>query len=66
MRIKSIGKGPLKDKNIPEGFVITMIDKQRVYTTADVEKLLKDKTGSVLIDGVTKDGEEESYAIRIK
>lgn len=66
VRLKSIGKGPLKDKNIPEGFVITMIDKQRVYTTADVEKLLKDKTGSVLIDGVTEDGEEESYAIRIK
>lgn len=66
VRLKSIGKGPLKDKNIPEGFVITMIDKQRVYTTSDVEKILTEKTGSVLIDGVTKDGVEESYAIRIK
>jgi len=42
-----------------------MIDKQRVYTTKDVEKILEDKTGSVLIDGVLPDGTEESYAIRI-
>lgn len=66
VRIKSVGKGPLKDKGIPEGFVITMIDKQRVYTTKDVVKVIEDKTGSILIDGVTEDGEEESFALRIK
>ncbi|MFT7590327.1 MAG: serine protease Do [bacterium] len=66
VRIKSIGKGPLKDKGIPEGFVITMIDKQRVYTTKDVTKIIEDKTGSILIDGVTEDGAEESYAVRKK
>ncbi len=66
VRIKSIGKGPLKDKGIPEGFVITMIDKQRVYTTKDVMKVLEGKTGSILIDGITEDGDEESYAVRIK
>ncbi|MCB0735252.1 MAG: Do family serine endopeptidase [Flavobacteriales bacterium] len=66
VRLKKVTKGPLKDKNIPEGFVITNIDKQRVYTTQDVVKLLENKKGSVLIDGVKKDGSEESYAIRIE
>jgi serine protease Do len=66
VRIKEISKGPLKDKNVPEGFIITMIDKQRVYTTQDVTKSLENKTGSVLLDGVTEDGEEESFAVRIK
>ncbi|MBI1306688.1 MAG: Do family serine endopeptidase [Bacteroidetes bacterium] len=65
VRVKKIAKGPLKDKNIPEGFVITQIDKQRVYTTQDVEKILKTKKGSVLIDGVLPGGKEESFAIRI-
>jgi len=65
VRIKKIRKGPLKDKNIPEGFVITMIDKQRVYTTKDVAKLLENKTGSILIDGIMPDGDEESFAIRV-
>ena len=66
VRIKTLAKGPLKDKNIPEGFVITMIDKQRVYTTKDVVKTLEGKSGSVLIDGVMPDGEEESYAVRLE
>lgn len=43
-----------------------MIDKQRVYTTKDVVKVIEGKTGSILIDGVTEDGEEESYAVRIE
>ena len=66
VRIKRIKDGPLKDKGVPEGFVITMIDKQRVYTTKDVEKALEGKTGSVLIDGVMPDGDEESFAVRIE
>ncbi|MFT5724846.1 MAG: serine protease Do [Bacteroidia bacterium] len=65
VRLKRIGKGPLRDKNVPEGFIITMIDKQRVDTTKDVVKILENKTGSVLIDGLTSDGKEESFAIRI-
>ncbi|MBO6515165.1 MAG: Do family serine endopeptidase [Bacteroidia bacterium] len=66
VRIKKIGKGPLKDKDVPEGFVITTIDKQRVYTTKDVEKLLENKEGSILIDGVMPNGDEESFAIRVE
>lgn len=66
VRVKKIKDGPLREKGVPEGFVITMIDKQRVYTTKDVEKILENKTGSVLIDGVMPNGKEESYAIRIE
>jgi S1-C subfamily serine protease len=66
VRIKKLKNGPLKDKDIPEGFVITKIDKQPVYTTKDAVSLLTGKTGSVLIDGVNPDGEEDSYAIRIE
>jgi len=36
-----------------------------MYTTQDVENALKDKEGSVLIDGVTADGEKEAYAVRL-
>ena len=66
VRITKIAKGPLADKGIPEGFVITMIDKQRVYTTKDVEKLLEGKSGSVLIDGILPNGKEDSFAVRIQ
>jgi len=65
VRIKKIDKGPLKDKNIPAGFVITQIDKQVVRTTQEVTSILEKKRGSVLIDGIMPNGDEESFAIRI-
>ncbi len=66
VRIKKLKSGPLKDKDVPEGFVITKIDKQPVYTTKDAVSLLEGKSGSVLIDGVHSNGEEDSFAIRIE
>lgn len=66
VRIAELNSGPLKAKNIPEGFVITHIDKRRVYTTQDVKAALESASGSVLIDGVSPKGEIESYAIRVE
>jgi Do/DeqQ family serine protease len=65
VRIAKLGNGPLKNKGIPTGFVITTIDKSPVYTTKDVENALKGKYGAVLIEGVTGEGQKEAYAIRL-
>ncbi|MDA8930938.1 PDZ domain-containing protein, partial [Bacteroidia bacterium] len=65
VKISKLGSGELKKKGVPAGFVITHIDKKPMYTTQDVENALKDKEGSVLIDGVTADGEKEAYAVRL-
>jgi serine protease Do len=66
VKISKLNAGVLKRKNVPEGFVITHIDKRSMYTTQDVKKALSDVEGSVLIDGVTNEGSEESFAIRLK
>jgi serine protease Do len=66
VKIKKLYAGVLKQKRVPEGFVITHIDKRKMYTSKDVVKALKAVEGSTLIDGVTSTGKEESYAIRIK
>jgi len=65
VKVAKLGSGQMKSKGIPSGFVITHIDKTPMYTTQDVQKALKDKSGSILIDGVTADGEKEAYAIRL-
>jgi Do/DeqQ family serine protease len=65
VKIAKLGNGAMKEKGIPSGFVITHIDKSPVYTTKDVEAALKDKSGSILIDGVTSNGDKEAYAIRL-
>jgi serine protease Do len=65
VRIAKVGKGALQEKGIPEGFVITHVDKVPMYTTQDVMKALEDKEGAVLIEGVTDDGVKEAYALRL-
>lgn len=66
VKVSKLGNGALKQKGIPSGFVILQIDKVLMYTTQDVEKALKDKSGAVLIEGVTAEGQEEAYAIRLE
>ncbi len=64
--LKKLGKGAFKDEGLEEGFVITSIDKSPVYTTKDIQTMLKDKEGAVLIEGVMPDGKKEAYALKLK
>lgn len=66
VKVAKLGNGILKNTGIPQGFIITHIDKSPMYTTQDVEKVLESKKGAVLIEGVTDEGSEEAYAIRIE
>ncbi len=65
VKITKLGNGAMKRKGIPSDFVITHIDKSPVYSTTDVEYALKEKSGAVLIEGVTFGGSKEAYAIRL-
>ena len=65
VKIVKLGNGVFKQKGVPLGFVITQIDKTPMYTTKDVETLLKGKSGAVLIEGVTSKGDKEAFAIRL-
>jgi len=66
IKITKLGKSPFRDKGIPEGFIITAIDKKPVYTVKDVKTMLEDKRGSVLIDGVMPDGSKDAFAVRVE
>ena len=66
VRITKLAKSPLKDKGIPEGFVITSIDKKPVYTVKDVTSILEDKKGSILIDGIMPNGSKDAFAVRVE
>ncbi|MCB9246828.1 MAG: Do family serine endopeptidase [Flavobacteriales bacterium] len=65
VRLSKVKKGPFADKGISEGFIITHIDKKRVYTTQDVVSQLKAKSGTILVEGVLPNGESEAYALRL-
>jgi len=66
VRIGKVGAGPLRAKNVPQGFIITHVDKRKVTNTKDLSSALKNKKGSILIDGVNSSGEEDSFAVRVE
>jgi serine protease Do len=52
VQVTEIGDGLLRNAGIREGYVITEIDKKPVRSIDDVSKILSNKNGGVLLEGV--------------
>jgi len=52
VQVKNLKKGLLSEAGVREGFIITKIDNKPVNTPKDVEDLLHNKKGGVLIEGI--------------
>lgn len=52
VQITDIGDGLLRNAGIREGYVITEIDKKPIRSIEDVSKILSNKSGGVLLEGV--------------
>ena len=52
VKISKLTGGKLASVGIKEGFIITSINKKKVYTSSDVQKMLENKTVNVLVEGV--------------
>jgi len=61
VKVTSVGNGKLKAAGITKGFIITRIDKKKVYTIEDVYEFLSASEGGVLIEGVEPDGSKGYY-----
>lgn len=66
VKIGNLVKGAFKDAGIPDGFIITKIDKTPVYTAAELKRLLEGKKGAILVEGLLKNGEEAVFGVRLK
>lgn len=51
-----------KETQMREGFIITHIDGKRVKDVEDVAKILENKKGGVMLEGVYEDGSKHYYA----
>jgi len=61
VKVVVVGNGKLKAAGIPKGFIITKIDKKKVYTVDDVYEFLGASEGGVLIEGIEPDGSKGYY-----
>jgi serine protease Do len=61
LKITNLQQGKLKSAGIKEGFIITSIDKKPIYTTEDVQTILQNKHGGILIEGIYPNGMRAYY-----
>lgn len=61
VKIAKLSGGKLASVGMKEGFVITSINKKKVFTAEDVKKALENKSGNVLVEGVYPNGMIASY-----
>lgn len=65
VRIEKIGSGKLAQVGIQQGFIITSIDRKKVSTVQDIQKLLDRKAGMVIIEGFYVNGMRASYSFNL-
>lgn len=63
VEVVKISNGSLKAAGMKEGFIITAIDKRKVNSPEEVVRLLENKNGAVLIEGLYPDGTKDYFAI---
>lgn len=61
VKIHKLDAGKLANAGIKDGFVITSIDKKKITTIKEVQTMLENKTGGVLIEGVYPNGMRAYY-----
>jgi len=63
VKVISTNQGKLMDAGIPEGFIISKMDKQIVRSPADAQSIIKASEGGILIEGYHITGEKHYFAI---
>lgn len=63
VRVVSVLGGKFRSSGIREGFIITRIDQDKVSRPEDVERLLSNRKGGVLVEGVYPNGQRAYYGL---
>ncbi|QQR87036.1 MAG: Do family serine endopeptidase [Flavobacteriales bacterium] len=65
VKVTAINGGRLRSSGIKEGFIITRIDQQPVTTPEDIARVLDNKRGGVLIEGIYPNGTKAYYGLGV-
>lgn len=60
-QVTEIGPGKWSDAGLQEGFIITSIDHEKITNAEHLKKVMDEKRGGILIEGITADGEQAFY-----
>jgi serine protease Do len=65
VKVSMLNNGKLRSAGIREGFIITGVDKKPINNTGELESVLRNKHGGVLIEGIYPNGMKAYYAFGI-
>ncbi|MEK6479148.1 trypsin-like peptidase domain-containing protein [Catalinimonas sp. 4WD22] len=60
-QIVDLGEGKWADAGLEEGFIITSIDHERIMSAEQLNEVMQDKSGGILIEGISPDGDRAFY-----
>jgi len=65
VKVSGLASGVFKTSGIPEGFVITTINNEPVYSAQGAVSVLKSLKGSIVVEGKTASGQEKIIAVKL-
>lgn len=60
-QVVEIGPGKWSEAGLQEGFIVTSIDHEKITSAEHLKKVMEEKSGGILIEGATSDGEKVFY-----
>lgn len=66
IKVTNIRNGLIRNMNLPEGFVITAINKVRLTEAEDAIRILESNKGTVVIEGVHPNGTRAYYSFYVR
>ncbi len=63
VKIVRVYEGKFKDAKVKEGIIVTHIDKIKIRSLAQLEQILREKQGGVLVEGIDKNRIKVFYGI---
>ncbi len=66
VKVVEVYPGPLREVGVRKGFVITRMDKKPVKSVEDVQKILSETSGGLLLEGLYSKQERAYYAISLE
>jgi len=64
--VNTTRNGLFRNAGIRDGFIITQIDRQAVGSPQEISRVLKDKSGGILIEGIYPNGQRAYYGLGLK
>lgn len=66
IKLTNIRNGLIRNMNLPEGFIITAINKVKLTDAEDAIKILESNKGTVVIEGVHPNGTRAYYSFLVR